>query len=214
MGNVITTISISDDHPHVLYSLKHLFADLDEYKVTNESRNITDLITQLSTVHVDIIITDFAVSYNKSNLDGFAKIRAIKDQAPDSYLILLTAQSNPAILMKTLDYGVRAIVSKIDDVNEIIMACDHLINNEENYFSPSIRLLRSSYTPYGKNPVLTPKELEVVRLFSSGFSLSQIAERQHRTISTISTQKYNAMKRLGISSNTELLRYAYAQGLI
>jgi len=210
-----TTIAISDDHPHILNSLQQTFSSLPDFEVTHESKYGNELLKRLTDDPTDIAVTDFAVSNNDSALDGFEKIKQIHEQAPGVKLILLTSQRNSAILNKALDYGVSAIVSKVDDIEEIVAACRHLVEGEANYLSPTIRALRDANRVDGnKRAILTPKEMEVVRLFSSGFSLSKIAERQNRTISTISTQKYNAMRRLGISSNTELIRYAYSQGLI
>jgi len=95
------------------------------------------------------------------------------------------------------------------------MACQHVMTQQGYFFSSSCSHVKN-YLVKGKEKgsPLTPKELEVIRLFSSGYTLSEIAVRQNRTISTISTQKYNAMRRLGVSSNIELIRYAYAKGLI
>lgn len=210
-----SSISISDDHPHILHSLKTLFAEQKNFTILNESTNGRDLLTHLSENPTDIIITDFALSANYATIEGVAKLRLLKDKASSCRLILLTSQSHPTILNKAFDYGARAIVSKSDPVEQIILACHHVIHSRDRYYSPTVKKLMSEHErENGKDSMLTPKEFEVVRLFSSGCSLAQIAARQNRTISTISTQKYNAMRRLGITSNTELIRYAYSEGII
>lgn len=210
-----TTIAISDDHPHVLNSLLTMFSKLDSYDLLYKTNVSEDLLKYLSKNHVDIVITDFAVTKSDAMLDGFAKIKMIRAEAPKVKLILLTSQRNSAILNKALDYGVDAIVSKADKVEEITRACDHVMRYSDKYLSNSAyEILRAQDCYFVKRSALTPKELEVIRLFSSGCTLASIAERQKRSISTISTQKYNAMRRLGISSNTELIRYAYENGLI
>ncbi|ROR04853.1 response regulator transcription factor [Erwinia sp. JUb26] len=208
------TVTISDDHPHILYSLKMLFSGNDKFLITNEAVCGKDLLSALSAKLTDIVITDFSLGSDRSTIDGFTKLRALHGRFPDVRIVLLTSQKNTAILRKASEYGVHAIVSKGDSVEETVLACHHVISQPDCYYSSSLSYLKEPVKGGERGSTLTPKELEVVRLFSSGYSLAEIAQRQNRTISTISTQKYNAMRRLGVSSNIELIRYAYAQGLI
>jgi len=209
------TVTISDDHPHILHSLKMLFNGSDKFLITNEAICGKDLLSALTAKPTDIVITDFSLGSDRSTIDGFTKLRALNGRFPDTKIVLLTSQKNTAILRKACDYGVRAIVSKCDTVEETVLACHHVTSQTDCYFSSSFNYLKAPNTKGSeRGSALTPKELEVIRLFSSGYSLAEIAKRQNRTISTISTQKYNAMRRLGVSSNIELIRYAYAQGLI
>lgn len=209
------TVTISDDHSHILHSLKMLFTGSDRFLITTEAKSGKDLLSALATETTDIVITDFSLGSETSTIDGFTKLRALNGRFPYTKIILLTSQKNSAILRKACDYGVRAIVSKCDPVEETLMACHHVMGQNDCYYSSSFNYLKESNSSSSeRGRTLTPKELEVIRLFSSGYSLAEIAKRQNRTISTISTQKYNAMRRLGVSSNIELIRYAYAQGLI
>lgn len=209
------TVAFSDDHPHIIHSLKMLFSKNDRFTIATATVCGKDLLSVLASEQTDIVITDFSLSSKHSAIDGFAKIRALSGRFPLVRIVLLTSQKNIAILSKTCDYGVKAIVSKSDPVEDTVIACHHVMNQNDYYFSSSLIDIKSYLSKSGgKGNSLTPKELEVIRLFSTGYTLSEIARRQNRTISTISTQKYNAMRRLGVSSNVELIRYAYAQGLI
>lgn len=209
------TVTISDDHPHILHSLKMLFIGSDRFIITSEATSGKGLLSALSSEPTDIVITDFSLGSDLSSIDGFTKLRALSGRCPFAKVVLLTSQKNTAILRKAYDYGVRAIVSKCDPVEETVLACHHVMSQTDCYYSSSLNYLKTQNAKESeRRSTLTPKELEVIRLFSSGYSLAEIAKRQNRTISTISTQKYNAMRRLGVSSNIELIRYAYAQGLI
>jgi two-component system capsular synthesis response regulator RcsB len=61
---------------------------------------------------------------------------------------------------------------------------------------------------------LSPKELEFLRLFASGLAVGQIAESVHRSKQTISGQKASLKRKLGITRDTDLFRYAYDNGLV
>ncbi len=60
---------------------------------------------------------------------------------------------------------------------------------------------------------LSLKEIEVVRLLANGMSVTQVASYLHRSVKTISTQKTNAMQKLGLKNDSELFHYAQQQGL-
>jgi len=61
---------------------------------------------------------------------------------------------------------------------------------------------------------LTVRELEIVRLYAQGLQLNEIAGKLGRSVSTVSSQKTVAMRKLSIQTNTDLIRYAYEHGLI
>ncbi len=61
--------------------------------------------------------------------------------------------------------------------------------------------------------VLSPKELEVLRLYVSGPSITEIAAQLRRTVSTISRQRISAMRKLGISNDAELFAFAFEEKL-
>jgi two-component system capsular synthesis response regulator RcsB len=67
----------------------------------------------------------------------------------------------------------------------------------------------------GNDPsALSRREAEIVRLYASGLTITQIAERVHRSVKTISQQKNNAMRKLGLTSNSQLYEYARVWGLL
>lgn len=61
--------------------------------------------------------------------------------------------------------------------------------------------------------MLSPREIEVVRLYTGGMSVSEVAQHLNRSIKTISTHKHSAMEKLGIRSDAELYQYAVQNGL-
>jgi two-component system capsular synthesis response regulator RcsB len=86
------------------------------------------------------------------------------------------------------------------------------------YMSPSVKAvldgLRVNSAGKRDDSKLSRRELEVVRLFVSGMTIKEIAERLNRSIKTISTQKNAAMRKLGIDRDSELFQYAQSNGLL
>ncbi|MEB7540287.1 response regulator transcription factor [Pantoea anthophila] len=110
------------------------------------------------------------------------------------------------LLKKMLDAGIDIMISLQDTPQELVTALRNVMifSSGETYISRSVREhLTEEYTD------LTPKEWEVINLIQEGYSLSEIASKKCRAMSTISTQKRNAMNKLHLKNETELLRFLH-----
>jgi two-component system capsular synthesis response regulator RcsB len=212
----LTTISTADDHPLVLDALRASLQRIPVFRIEHECRSGKSLLDALAKHPTDIIITDFSMSQRDQAVDGFAMLRKLRDRVPDARIVLLTAQTNSGIFARAISLGVRAVVSKEDDTEEVVHACLRICTSNEAYYSPAVRALTESAGERvgALQQELTPKELEVVRLFVAGHSLVRIAGKLGRSASTVSTQKHNAMKKICAKSNTHLIRYAFENGLV
>ncbi len=86
--------------------------------------------------------------------------------------------------------------------------------HQRQFFSPSIRAVLEAASTAAPSTELTVRELEIVRLYAQGLQLNEIASKLGRSVSTVSSQKTVAMRKLSIQTNTDLIRYAYEHGLI
>jgi len=73
--------------------------------------------------------------------------------------------------------------------------------------SDALRLLEKIRSNGDGKKSLSAKEGEVLRLFSEGSLVTEIAQRLNRSIKTISTQKKSAMVKLGVDNDIALLNY-------
>ncbi|WP_448168063.1 response regulator [Burkholderia ambifaria] len=210
------TIAIADDHPIVADWLRNLPHWPPTYRFLHCSNSGETLVESLKRTPTDIVIVDFAMGTGDKPLDGFTLLRKLREIVPDARLVLFTAQSNPSVFAAATKLGVSAVVSKEDAADEVVRACRHLCSGGTRYFSPTVRSIieQTGSLPDLEQPRLTKKELEVVRLFAAGHSLVSIAEQLGSSVSTISTQKHTAMRKLQATTNIHLLRYAYENGLI
>ncbi|AFQ46483.1 signal transduction response regulator [Burkholderia cepacia GG4] len=186
------------------------------FHIVHRCSNGAALLEALAAFPTDLAIVDYAMSRGDNPLDGFMLLRKLRDTMPGVRCVMFTAQTNPSVFASAIRLGVAGIVSKEDEVSEIVRACQFVRAGGTRYFSPAVRAIveQAGATAYENQPELTQKELEVVRLFVSGHSLASIAKQLGRSVSTVSTQKYMAMQKLQADSNTCLIRYAYETGLI
>ncbi|RQS52554.1 DNA-binding response regulator [Burkholderia sp. Bp9090] len=212
----LTTIAIADDHPVVIEMLKRLPQWEPDFLISHCCNSGAGLIDALTRSPVDLVVVDYSMNRGDKPIDGLRLLRKLRDVAPSTQCIMLTAQKNPSVAAAALRLGVKAIVSKDDQIDEIVRACRHVRAGRTRYFSPTIRAIVERAGASGRDapPPLTQRELDVVRLFALGHPLASIAIRLGRSVSTVSTQKQTAMQKLQADTNIDLIRYAYESGLV
>jgi len=209
-------IGVSDESPFIVYSIQSILtAEFNHQEICAYPVDAENLLIKLKEKKPDILITDFSFSFERNDLNGVKKIEEIHNQMPDLKIIVFTAQNSQAILKRVLQIPVNAIVSKRDDRRELVQAFHWVCSaNAGIYYSEQLKNLARDNLSGPVKSLLSPSEVEVIRLFAMGYNLMEIATLRKRSVSTVATQKYNAMRKLQLHSNTDLIKYVFAQELI
>ncbi|HHQ4738550.1 response regulator [Aeromonas veronii] len=207
-------IILADDHPLILTGIRSLIEQITPHcEVVAEAYQVSDLLKLLQQHRCDLLITDFSMP-GDTRSDGIVMIQQLRRDYPNLPIIVLTQIQNSAILQSLILAGVKGLILKKSVINELADAIRQILLGH-HYIGPTVQMLLANAgitDPDSINP-LTPKESEVVRLLASGMSVTQVAKYLHRSVKTISTQKKNAMARLGITSDSALFEYAKIHGL-
>lgn len=209
-------IGLADDHPVVLDALQTCLID-GGMRVAFKARTAEALVEQLRGMPCDVLVTDYSMGQTTQVGDGLAMIERLRRQFPQCRLVVFTMLHNPALFSQLLALGVDGIVSKNDEIQHVV----HAIRAIQSglglpYRSISVRASLSLEGHPGAAPLqaLSQREMEVVRLFAQGQALDAIAANLGRAKTTVATHKKNAMDKLGVSSNADLIRYAFDAGLV
>ena len=128
----------------------------------------------------------------------------IKRHYPQKQLIVLTMNAMPAVLHQLIQSGANGLLHKSDEIPEISKAMRHLGDNTP-YIGPSFRaLLTQGIDTEAKSRIPSPRETEVLRLYTAWNSLREISERLSKSVKTVSLQKTAAIKKLGLRNDIEL----------
>jgi len=215
----ITRIVIADDHPVVMLGIRALLKEHGSLKVVAEASNGRELLALLASEPCDLLITDFSMPYEDGSGDGLPLLRRVRRDHPALPIIVLTMLHNPALTRGMLAAGINGLVAKGAMTKELQLAVGAVMNGR-TYICETMREHVIDWSPSAEpdgaaDPaVLSQREVEVVRLYAQGLSVTHIAEQLHRSVKTVSQQKNDAMRKLGLTSNTQLFEYARTYGLL
>jgi two-component system, NarL family, captular synthesis response regulator RcsB len=210
-------VVLADDHPFVVLGLKSLFNTDESMQVVGEASNAREVLIRLRQHPCDVLVTDFAMPEpGKDAQDGLRLIREVRQNWPNLAIVVLTSVSNVAILRSVLYAGALGLVDKSEPI-ELVMTAVRNAHLGRRFVSETF--LASLAEAGGEldfspdEPRLSPREIEVVRLFAQGRSISEIAKALDRDVRTISRQKRDAMTKLGIKNDPGLFAFVRARGL-
>ncbi len=197
--------------------MKALFHADKGLTVVGEAPNASTLLAVLAKTPCDVLVTDFAMPEPGPDAhDGLRLIRTVRQEWRDIGIVVLTSVSNVAILRSILNAGAMGLVNKAEPIELVPTAVRHA-SMARRYVSASFV---AALAEAGKErefspeaPRLSPREVEVVKLFAKGRSITEIAKELQRDVRTISRQKRDAMHKLGVRNDPGLFAFVRAQGL-
>ncbi|MEH3481078.1 MULTISPECIES: helix-turn-helix transcriptional regulator [Enterobacter] len=201
------TIAVADRQPLILQALAQLLLQDPDIHMAYSCLNDNDLAQRLAAEPVDMVIAEDIFLLREQHRDDKPVLKPYMQQGK---LIVTTDFPQAFVLNSLIDMDVGMLISKQDPPQEMLegLRCAKT-SSGGRYFSSTVYAVLEQLTLNKINGQdLTKKELEIIQLLASGLSLVQIAKLKNRSISTVATHKYNAMRKLGISSNADLIRYA------
>jgi DNA-binding NarL/FixJ family response regulator len=208
------SVAIADAQYLIRVGLKHLLNARKDVEVVGDAANREELFAILGEHQPDVLIFD----YNKP--DSFSQDDALEvaKLSPNTGLLIISADNDRQSIYSVLEKGVNSFLTKECGEDEIFNAI-HATAKGEKFFCHKVLefLLQKSFghEPESCESVpLTPRELEIVRLVSEGLTAKEISERINISTHTIYTHRKNVMKKLKLSSTSELVLYAVRKGIV
>ncbi|MGN6480285.1 response regulator [Luteibacter sp.] len=207
-------VILADDHPLVLVG-GALALENAHVEVVGKAKAADELLEMLAERPCDVVITDFLMPSDRED-DGFALLDTISKKHPTLGVIVLTMVNRPAALQSMLTRGARGIVDKRAPMDELAVAAKAVYEGETYLSETLLDILNEADDTSVAMPgaELSPREKEVIKAFVNGQSLQQIADREGKSVKTISRQKRDAMRKLGVDHDSLLGDYVRDHGLV
>lgn len=212
-------VVVADDHPVVSLAVADSLNEEPGLQVVATVKSGTELLSVLQTEPCQLIVTDFTMQSDSGDGDGLRLISRLQRTYPNIPIVVFTMMTNSGILAELRQLGVAGIVSKEDPIRDLIQVCLNALLGSAPMLSASVskRLSHRDVTMGDAEKQardLSPKELEVLRMFAQGLSLTEIARRLNRSVTTIGSHKQSAMRKLNIETNADLFKYSGEHGLL
>ncbi|MBN4665329.1 response regulator transcription factor [Pandoraea nosoerga] len=203
---MMVKILIADDHPIIASTLREMLSPDPGFHVLPPVSNSTELFKALETNSVDVLITDYCMPGGTFG-DGLVMINRVRRKYPDVKIIVFTSIEQPAIIHALDNCGVLGVMTKSDDLREITVCVERCRRGMSYRGGRAEQILEEQMRrkPTARRP-LSPKEMEVLRMYLDGQNVSQIAAALKRSAKTINNQKRMAMCKLGCRTDMELFK--------
>lgn len=206
-------ILIADDHPVVRQGLKQILAVDPALHVVGEAKNGNEALMLSRKLAWDVAVLDFSMP-GKSGLE---LLREIKREFPGRPVLVLSMYPEEVHATRVLKAGGDGYLGK-DSASEELMTAIRKVTSGGKYISPSLaEKIALEFTPNARKPLhetLSDREYRVMWLLASGKQIKQVAREMFLSASTISTYRFRILKKLHLSSNADLVRYAIKHQLV
>jgi len=205
----VTTIVLADDHTVVRNALRLLLDAEPGFEVVAEAGDVEAALRYVRGHKPTVLILDLNMP-GRSSLDAVPDIRAA---SPQTEIVVLTMQNEPAFARRALQAGVRGYVVKEAADAELVQAVrSAAVGN--TYLQPALGARLAAGEDGDKEDELSERERDVLRLIALGHTNAEVAEKLYISIRTVESHRAHIQQKLSLSSRAELVRYAIERGLI
>ena len=210
------TIVLADDHHVVRQGLRTLLEGALDCTVVGEAadgRAAIELVKRLLPV---VLVVDMVLPH----LNGLDVIRQVQQIAPQTRIVVLSMHADEAYVREALRAGATAYVLKESHADEFVQAVQQAAAGKRYLSFPLTEraldayIAQSAETPFDLAETLTGREREVLVMAAQGATTADIATRLSLSGRTVEAYRARMMRKLGLRSQMDLIRYALRQGLI
>ncbi|AQH03785.1 hypothetical protein A9R05_32825 (plasmid) [Burkholderia sp. KK1] len=206
-------VAIADDHPIVLSGLRKTLESAG-FDVLGAETGPSGLLALLENSSCDVVITDYSMP-DDDKVDGWRFIATVSSDFPEIPVLVYSEFEDPFLLGTLAQRGIPGIVSKREEMHEVLRAV-RILAKGGRYLSP---IAHEAVERFGGLPEmrrftsLTRRQMEIAGLMLCGMTVAETARLLHRRINTVSSQRHEACRRLGFSSESDIYRFAFGHGL-
>src|SRR5687768_8956832 len=201
-------VLIADDHSIVRDGLKRILAATADLQVIGEAASGDAALALVKANDYDVVMLDMSMP----GLSGLDLIKRLKVEKPKLRILVLSMHGEQQYAARVLKAGAAGYLNK-DSAAEALLGALRKIAAGGVHIgeAAAAALLSSSQAPHEN---LSDREFEVLRLLVEGLGPTEIGERLHLSVKTVSTHKTRILEKLGVKGTAELVRYAIEHKLV
>lgn len=209
-------VILADDHPVVRHGLRALLELERDLSVVGEAGGGHEAVALVDRLHPNVLVVDLRMP----GLGGIEVARQVAKRAPHTKIVVLSMYADESHVLEALQNGVAAYVLKDAAPAELVTAVREAAAGRRYLGKPLSERAITAYAELGaaqaSDPYesLTGREREVLHLAAEGHSNAEIALRLGISPRTVEVHRANLLRKLGLRSQTDLVRYAMRRGIL
>jgi DNA-binding NarL/FixJ family response regulator len=216
---VTLRIFIADDHEVVRHGVRALLEKCDGWSVCGEAIDGREAVDRVLELKPDMVVMDVSMP----QLNGLEATRQIVRQAPRMPILMLSVNDSEDLVRQVVAAGARGFVLKSDTGRDLVAAVDELRQGRPFFSARLADFILQGYLKAGTTgselptmagATLTTREREVLLLLAEGQSNKEVAASLGIGVKTAEAHRANLMRKLGVHSLGELVRYAIRNGMV
>ncbi len=206
-------VLVVDDHAVVRAGLRRILDAEPDIEAVGEAPNGERAVFEAMEHKPDVVLMD-VVMPGKSGIDA---TRAVLQAVPETAVLVLSMQDDPRYVREAFDAGASGYVMKEAADDEVVDAV-RAVAAGQHYLHPALgaRMLEaeSEERRRAAEDPLSDREREILRLLALGHTNQEIAKMHYVSVRTAETHRAHLMRKLGLTTRAELVRYAIGEGML
>lgn len=211
-----TTIVLADDHQVVRQGLRAVLEAEPDFSIIGEAGDGLEAVRLVERLKPNVLVLDLMMP----GLSGLEATRQVCQRLPNTRVVILSMHASEGYVLEALRNGAAGYVLKNASAADLVQAVRNVAAGRR-YLSPPLSdtaieayVRKAQSTPLDSYETLTTREREVLQLAAEGHPNPHIAARLFISPRTVETHRANLMRKLGLRSQSDLVRYALRRGIV
>ena len=206
----MTKVYIIDDHNLVIEGILSLFQNEDEISVCGYAKTAQEALIFFENNAADVILMDI----NLPDMSGIDLCKLLKEKYPNVKILALSTFNQSSYISKMMANGASGYLLK-NIAKEELMEAVKMVMSGENFYSFEVEeIVKAAKGKLDSVPILTKREMEILKLVAAGLTNFQIGEKLFISIDTVDSHRKNLHTKLNVNNTALLVRYALEHDLI
>jgi len=204
-------ILLADDHAVVRQGFKLILNQQPDLEVIGEAKDGSEAVQLAHDLKPNLVIMDIAMP----GMNGVEATRRIIESSPECRILVLSMHKDVVYVRETLRAGAKGYLLK-ESIDQDLLRAVRAVANGDGFLSPEVSgtILKDYQQVEDPFDQLTAREREVLQMLAEGKVAKEVAAVLEISVYTVDAHRGRIMRKLGLKSSTELVRFAMRKGLV
>jgi DNA-binding NarL/FixJ family response regulator len=209
----VIRIVLADDHPIVRDGLKGLLGAAGDMEVVGEASDGGQVMECVRALDFELLLLDMSMP----GRSGIELIRQVRSERPKLKILILSMHEESQYAVRAIRAGASGYLTKESASRQLVEAIRKVAGGGAFISAEVAQQLALGAMPDAKGPphsALSDREFQIFRMIADGLAVSDIAARLNLSVKTVSTHKSNILRKMNMTTQAELIRYAITHRLV